>query len=644
MIFILLVVITLAGAQDDCDPENVLFELRTGYVLSAPGAVLDTKADTLILSHCIEACRNDPSCKALNFETGLCVLFANASQDLPGKLRSSEFPVYTVYLEKVCVKNAATLCGDRAWGFELVTDHKLHDTFVSTRRKTATKELCFESCLNEVQFTCRSATWEASTESCLLSDNDRHSVTFRGGFSTSNGSFYMESNCVDDNVKLCDFVKKEGRILKTVDAVFEDIESFEDCKKLCLDGNFRCHSFDYGDIAEKVCRISHHSMNTLSHIKEPYLDVPSSSTYEITSCFNVTIDCRASEMIVKVKASRNFNGKIYARLNPNSCVNDVTRSLEFELQLGYQDSSCSVSQEEPGKFVSEVVIQNHDQIVTTQDVGLSLRCSYTLKNYTVSSNLELAISGRIPALKEETAVVPAPTVRLRITGRNGEQVASAQVGDPLALRFEIFEKNSPYELFIRELVALDGTDSSEITLIDEHGCPTDQEIMGPALKVNGSGQVLTVPFDAFKFPTSDIVQFKALVTPCLPSCQPAECDMNDNFGLERSFTSFGRRRREADIDQDEMLLIQTIRISDKFETESKTDAFKASEGGGTSIAKSLDNETCSNIVSLFIACGLFLVAQIVLIGAFVYIWGRQKQNKSDNVPSFNPYVNSAFQR
>ena len=59
-----------------------------------------------------------------------------------------------------------------------------------------------------------------------------------------------------------------------------------------------------------------------------------------------------------------------------------------------------------------------------------------------------------------------------------------QVGDPLALRFEIFEKNSPYELFIRELVALDGTDSSEITLIDEHGCPTDQEIMGPALKVN----------------------------------------------------------------------------------------------------------------------------------------------------------------
>jgi hypothetical protein len=97
MIFILLVLITVATAQGDCDPENVLFELRTGYVLSAPGAVLDTKADTLILSHCIEACKNDPLCKALNFETGLCVLFANASQDLPGNTKAHLIAYYKFY-------------------------------------------------------------------------------------------------------------------------------------------------------------------------------------------------------------------------------------------------------------------------------------------------------------------------------------------------------------------------------------------------------------------------------------------------------------------------------------------------------------------------------------------------------------------
>ncbi|KAL3194598.1 hypothetical protein MRX96_054068, partial [Rhipicephalus microplus] len=51
-------------------------------------------------------------------------------------------------------------------------------------------------------------------------------------------------------------------------------------------------------------------------------------------------------------------------------------------------------------------------------------------------------------------------------------------------------------------------------------CPTDRTIMGPLHKVNEDGKVLHAPFDAFKFPTSEIVQFKALVTPCLPTCEP----------------------------------------------------------------------------------------------------------------------------
>ena len=36
-------------------------------------------------------------------------------------------------------------------------------------------------------------------------------------------------------------------------------------------------------------------------------------------------------------------------------------------------------------------------------------------------------------------------------------------------RFEIFDKSSPYEMFVRELVAMDGIDTSEILLIDAVG-------------------------------------------------------------------------------------------------------------------------------------------------------------------------------
>ena len=91
--------------------------------------------------------------------------------------------------------------------------------------------------------------------------------------------------------------------------------------------------------------------------KDPYLEIPEATTHELTSCYNVTIDCRSSDMVVRVKTNRIFTGKLYAKERPNSCVTDVSKGLEFELRLGYQDLGCDVKQEGLGKFFTEVVIQ-----------------------------------------------------------------------------------------------------------------------------------------------------------------------------------------------------------------------------------------------------------------------------------------------
>ena len=142
-----------------------------------------------------------------------------------------------------------------------------------------------------------------------------------------------------------------------------------------------------------------------------------------------------------------------------------------------------------------------------------------------------------------------------------------KVGDPLALRFEILDKRSPYEIFVRELVAMDGVDSSEILLIDSlgktldgmmntikietiSGCPTDSSIMQSLVTV-GSAKILQANFDAFKFPTSQLVQFRALVTPCMPRCDPVKCDDMGTF-----FSSYGRRKR--DVPEDEMMEVATV--------------------------------------------------------------------------------------
>lgn len=100
-----------------------------------------------------------------------------------------------------------------------------------------------------------------------MSDMDRLTVAGSGSFEPATGYDYLENNCVEEPVKLCEFKKLPGRILKTVDSVYQEVDSAEECRDLCLNSPYRCHSYDYGDTGEQVCRLSHHSRATLADIQ-----------------------------------------------------------------------------------------------------------------------------------------------------------------------------------------------------------------------------------------------------------------------------------------------------------------------------------------------------------------------------------------
>lgn len=286
---------------------------------------------------------------------------------------------------------------------------------------------------------------------------------------------YLENNCIYEPNKLCEFRKIQNRVLKTVDSIYQDVLTLDECKQKCLNAPYRCYSFDYGDTSERVCRTSHLDQASLLSVKEPYLDVVGAITYELASCFNVSIQCKAREMVALVSSSKTFKGKIYVKSRPNSCVNDVRESLQFELTMRYHDENCDVrasSNSKQGVFSNDIVIQHHDRIVTTQDVGLSVYCQYDLGNKSITNNVDLAIE-RLPDESIEsktqptgsagkpgsgsesgsvhspltitslaTTVVRSPNVTMRITNMNGQPVTSATVGDRLALLFEIKEKSS----------------------------------------------------------------------------------------------------------------------------------------------------------------------------------------------------------
>lgn len=71
----------------------------------------------------------------------------------------------------------------------------------------------------------------------------------------------------------------------------------------------------------------------------------------------MTIECKASEMVAQISTSTVFNGKVYARTRPNSCVEDITNSTSFNISLPYNSVTCDVVQNGNANFAANIVIQ-----------------------------------------------------------------------------------------------------------------------------------------------------------------------------------------------------------------------------------------------------------------------------------------------
>ncbi|XP_034484455.1 uncharacterized protein LOC117789532 [Drosophila innubila] len=654
-----------ASATLEAAASDNLAELQPATVASDDTKSTDNSHSNLSQSLSLSHKATDPSLKNdqslyltlantnANSNSNAAAVGATKSKLVDGALTKSQFPVFTIYAQKSCL--GVRPCA-RAWCIDRVQNYKL-DGHAKRVHSVNSRRDCLELCLGETEFTCRSANYYRATNTCELAEMDRFTLAGSNSFQAHEGADYLENNCAEEPNKLCEFKRMSGRILKTVDSVYQDIGSIDECRDLCLNSPYRCHSYDYGDTGDMVCRLSHHSRATLSDVQDPYLEVPEAATYELSSCYNVTIECGAGDMVARIRTSKLFDGKVYAKGAPKSCAVDVNSALDFELRMGYQNLECNVRQSGSGRYMNDVVIQHHDTIVTSSDLGLAVTCQYDLTNKTVTNDVDLGVMGDVePALSEEV-IVDSPNVLMKITSRDGsDMMRSAEVGDPLALSFEILDQQSPYEIFVRELVAMDGADNAEITLIDSQGCPTDHFIMGPIYKSSLSGKILFAHFDAFKFPSSEVVQFRALVTPCMPSCEPVNCQQDELSGDYKSLLSYGRRRRR-DLttkvigqrtiretrnkpSQEDMLLVQSIQITDKFgfvkkeqlqqETsqvknpaESYDKVFVVNEGGVPGL--------CVNGIGFIVAVGVFLLAQSSVIAIWSFLYRRRQKHQ--------PYIN-----
>ena len=68
---------------------------------------------------------------------------------------------------------------------------------------------------------------------------DRITLAGSSAFQTYDFVDYLENNCAEEPNKLCEFKRLSGRILKTVDSVYQDISSIDECRDLCLNSPYR---------------------------------------------------------------------------------------------------------------------------------------------------------------------------------------------------------------------------------------------------------------------------------------------------------------------------------------------------------------------------------------------------------------------
>ncbi|MPC39770.1 hypothetical protein E2C01_033319 [Portunus trituberculatus] len=457
-------------------------------------------------------------------------------------LARSQFPVFTLYAQKVCLSADAPLCAS-PWAFESVPDLALSHFIEEEKTHIAeSRTECVEACMLETSFSCR----RSSQSSQLAGVTDFPPHPEERLVTACLGWWRFKSITYHNTTKECvlsranrNMVGRRPLLDVSIGAVYVEVACVPQLHEMCMKANFTCHSFDFMSAGEKICRLSHHSSSTLAHIQEPYLLLDNSTTYERHACYQVSVECRAAEMLAHISTSTIFDGKIYSRERPNSCRVDVNSSTEFSITLPYNDMKCGVAQDPPSTFTSNIVIQ-------------------------------------------------------------------------------ILDPNSPYEIFVRELVAMDGEDNAEILLIDGNGCPTDPTIMQKVVQLNGSGKILLAPFQAFKFPSSEMVQFRGLVTPCFPKCEPVQCQVPSFDGVSRSRFSFGKRKRR-EVQEADVLVVQSVHITDKFE-------FSAKQRKENEVSVEAQG-SCSSFTGVVVAGALFLAAQLVMLMAWSYLWHKKRATK-----------------
>lgn len=354
----------------------------------------------------------------------------------------------------------------------------------------------------------------------------------------------------------------------------------------------------------------------INHPHQPIRDDasidPSCDSYGV--CYEVTLKCTDTKILVNVKTSKPFHGRIYALGRSETCNAHIRNSQQFQLDMSLGGQDCN-TQSVGGIYTNTVVLQHHNVVLTKADKVYHVRCTYETTSRNVSFGM---MPVRDPETLQITASPEAPLPKIIIYGMDGKEANTVRIGDKLTFRIQIPEA-TPYGIFARSCVAMAKDARSTFEIVDEHGCPVDNSIFPSFME---AGNALESSYEAFRFTESYGVIFQCNVKYCIGRCEPVVCGVGrDNI------ESWGRKRRrrrssvhtyETD---DEMTLSREILVLDindpnSDSSRSTMDPFEVEEGFARKL-EALDRCSSRNtVVALSILSSILVVMYVCTVAYF----------------------------
>ncbi|XP_077550168.1 uncharacterized protein LOC144163204 isoform X2 [Haemaphysalis longicornis] len=535
----------IARNLDACDDEDVKYEMVSGrYMTGRP-----LRTSQLSSAHeCLALCRADTKCRSVSYDYRRRLCHSHSDTLRTGSDSNVKRNSQMNYFEKVCI-SAGSVC-EKHWAFERVPGKELvmgggavGTTSSKVSVEANTREECQAACLAHRDFVCHSAEFNYQLSECRLSPHSRYTSTAGEG-KLEDSKFvvdYFENNCLQEVRGFCSTKKYRDQELVLADLVIGTM-SQEDCLQRCLNSvDFVCRSFSF-ERDTQTCFLSHHTRKSAP--KGAILRIPGTDLVELGACFDVSVECEPHVMRTRVRSNMVFRGKVYTRGRPSTCSQDVSSSMDFTLPIQLAGSDCGTVSKAEGHFANVLVIQSNDQVVTAMDKAIGVSCTFDVGNKTEFATAKVSDPKQTDRSRGKP---PLPELSLHILDMRGNERESVSLGELVRVQVRMSEEDT-YGIFIKNLVARDGTGSTNLTLIDKTGCPVEAKMMREIRTIDSHSKSLESYLEAFAFTGSSTLELEAEVVTCLERCKPVLCQIPTGRREDdiETVTSFGRRRRSAD--------------------------------------------------------------------------------------------------